>query len=84
MSCFGEVLSEITKEQFDSAGLDQDLPPIGNGTYNIRIKLNRDIPNWIPMYGRKICLEYPGIKRQCNKCYGAHAKKYCCKIERTE
>ena len=29
------------------------------------------------MYGRKICLEYPGVKRQCNSCYGPHAKKFC-------
>ena len=29
------------------------------------------------MYGRKICLEYPVIKRQCNNCYGLHARKFC-------
>ena len=58
-------------------GLDPELPPIGNGTYVVKMKLSRDIPNWMPMYGRKICLEYPGSKRQCNNCYGAHAKKFC-------
>ena len=29
------------------------------------------------MFGRKICLDYPGIKRQCSSCYGPHARKYC-------
>ena len=38
---------------------------------------NRDFRNWVPMYGRKVCLEYPGIKRQCSSCYGPHAKKFC-------
>ena len=64
LNCFGEVISEITEEQFDSEGLDPELPPIGNGTYIVKMKLSRDIPNWMPMYGRKICLEYPGSKRQ--------------------
>ena len=29
------------------------------------------------MFGRKICLEYPGIRRECNNCYGTHSRKYC-------
>ena len=31
LSCFGEVISEITEEQFENDGLDPDLPPVGNG-----------------------------------------------------
>ena len=34
LNCYGEVLSEITEERFESDGLDPDLPPIGNGTYS--------------------------------------------------
>ena len=56
LSCFGEVMSEITEETFECEGLDPDLPPVGNGTYNVRMRLNREIPNWAPMYGRKICM----------------------------
>ena len=58
LGCFGEVVSEITEERFDSQGLDPTLPPIGNGTYIVRMKLVKDMPNWVPMFGRKICLEY--------------------------
>ena len=29
------------------------------------------------MFGRKICLEYYGLRRQCSNCYGNHPKKYC-------
>ena len=32
LSCFGDVLSEITEERFVTEGLDPSLPPIGNGT----------------------------------------------------
>ena len=77
LSCFGEVISEITEEQFEMEGLDPKLPPVGNGIYNVKMKITKELPNWIPMYGRKICLEYPGVKRQCSSCYGPHAKKYC-------
>ena len=45
LSCFGEVLSEITEERFESEGLDPELPPVGNGTYNVKMKLNGDLPN---------------------------------------
>ena len=75
--CFGEVLSEITEERFETGDLDPDLPPIGNGTYVVRMKLVKDLPNWVPMFGKKICLDYRGIRRQCNNCYGPHVKKYC-------
>ena len=29
------------------------------------------------MYGKKSCLEYKGISKQCNNCFGPHFKKYC-------
>ena len=41
------------------------------------MRLSKDLPNWVPMFGRKICLEYRGIRKQCNNCYGPHAKKFC-------
>ena len=57
MGCFGEVLSEITEERFDTEGLDPSLAPIGNGTYMVKIRLANDLPNWVPMYGKKICFD---------------------------
>ena len=60
---FGEVISEITEEPFDDSGSDPTLPPVGNGTYIVRMKLRRDLPNWIPMYGKKICLYYRDIRK---------------------
>ena len=27
---------------------------IGNGTYNVKMKLTKDMPNWMPMFGKKI------------------------------
>ena len=74
---FVEVLSEITEEPFkDVEGKSQaEMPPVGNGTYLVTMKLKKDLPNWVPMYGEEICLDYKGIRRQCNSCYGNHLLK---------
>lgn len=76
---FGEVKSEITEEilQEEDGFQDPTLPPVGNGTYLVTMKLKKDMPNWVPMYGRRVRLEYKGIRKQCNNCYGKHIKKYC-------
>ena len=83
LSLFGEVLSEIREEKFEDVDDPNltDLPPVGNGTYLVKMKLKKDLPNWVPMYGRKICLDYRGIKKQCSACFGPHTKKFC-KYER--
>ena len=49
LGCFGDMVSEITVEQFDFEGLDTALRPVGNGTYIVKMKLGRDLPNWVPI-----------------------------------
>ena len=41
------------------------------------MKLRKDLPNWAPMFGRKVCLDYKGIKKQCSACFGPHIRKFC-------
>ena len=76
---FGEVLSEITEELFEDATDPEcsNLPPIGNGNYLVKMRLTKDLPNWMPIYGKRICLDYKGNKKQCNWCFGPHMRKYC-------
>ena len=40
------------------------MPPVGKGTYLVTMKLKKDLPNWVPVYGGKVCLDYKGMKRQ--------------------
>jgi hypothetical protein len=78
LGMFGEIISEITEEPYDEEGhKDDSMPLVGNGTYNILMRLSSDLPNWVPIYGKKICLEYKGMRRQCNNCYGPHIRRYC-------
>ena len=76
---FGEVLCEIAEEPFEVVEnlSEADMPPVGNGTYLVAMKLKKNLPNWVPMYGRKVFLDYKGINRQCNSCYGNHIKMNC-------
>jgi hypothetical protein len=75
---FGEIISEITEEPYaDEGNKDDAMPPVGSGTYSVLMRLSSDMPNWVPIYGKKICLEYKGMRRQCNNCFGPHIRRYC-------
>jgi hypothetical protein len=47
------------------------------GTYSVRIKLNNDIPNFLPMNGRYVKIYYRRIKKLCTSCFGRHVSRYC-------
>jgi hypothetical protein len=47
------------------------------GNYNVKIKLNHDIPQLLPMLGKRIRVHYPGIQRICMNCFGNHQKSKC-------
>ena len=54
---YGEVLSPLTEKQHPDSTEDC---PIGNGTYIVTMKLRKDMPNFVPMYGRKVKFEHTG------------------------
>ena len=68
-------LSEDTHEELDDSS--NDLPPVGNGIYSVRMKLERDMPQLIPMHGKRICLYYRCIIKRCTNCFGSHQRKNC-------
>jgi hypothetical protein len=78
LSHFGEVKSEISEDTHEgSDDSNDDLPPVGNGIYSVRMKLERDMPQLIPMHGKRIRLYYRGIIKRCTNCFGAHQRKNC-------
>jgi hypothetical protein len=68
-------ISEDTHEGSDDSG--DDLPPVGNGIYSVQMKLTRDMPQLIPMHGKRIRLYYRGIIKRCTNCFGTHQRKNC-------
>ena len=56
----------------------QNEDDFSTGIYSAKIKLNKEIPQLIPMYGKKIKIYHKGIKKQCVNCYETgHFKKDC-------
>jgi hypothetical protein len=68
-------ISEDTHEESDDSS--DDLPPVGNGIYSVRMKLERNMPQLIPMHGKRIRLYYRGIIKRCTNCFGSHQRKNC-------
>jgi hypothetical protein len=40
------------------------------------------VPEWLPMYGKKVRIFYHGMKRQCNGCFHLDHMKWECKEEK--
>jgi len=78
LSHFGEVKSDISEDTHkESDDSSDDLPPVGNGIYSVRMKLERNMPQLIPMHGKRIRLYYRGIIKRCTNCFGSHQRKNC-------
>ncbi len=69
--------SEISEDTEGSNDSSDDLPTVGNGIYSVQMKLERDMPQLIPMHGKIIRLYYPGIIKRCTNCFKAHQRKNC-------
>jgi hypothetical protein len=41
------------------------------------MKLERDMPQLIPMHGKRIRIYYRGINKRCTNCFGNHQRKNC-------
>jgi hypothetical protein len=52
-------------------------------TFQAEVVLRRHIEEYLPMYGQKVQVYYPGIPRQCNRCYGVgHMRRDCNNIKK--
>ena len=79
LSFYGVLVEDLTEELFDDGGSpDNELAGTNRtGNYIARIKLRCDIPEWVPIRGKRIKIIYPGIRRLCTGCFGQHPKKAC-------
>ena len=84
LSEYGFLVSGITEDIEKIGGISsgeeesQNEDDFSTGIYSAKIKLNKEIPQLIPMYGKKIKIYHKGIKKQCVNCYETgHFKKDC-------
>ena len=84
LSYFGEIRSDLTEDVHEgSEDSEDDLQPVGLGVYSVKMKLRRDIPQFIPMDGRRIRIYYRTIVKRCTNCFQQHLRKQC-KNEKVE
>ncbi len=75
---WGELASEITEDRVEDENEDSEGGfDIGNGTYSVKMRLGSDLPQFLPMYGKRIRIYYRGIVKKCSNCFGPHARRVC-------
>ena len=73
---FGELLTPIREDIHDDSDSEREVL-IGNGTYSVKMKLQRPIPQYLPMCSRRIRIYHNGITKLCSNCYGNHSRRQC-------
>jgi hypothetical protein len=58
---FGEIKSELTEDVSEESDNSENDMPLGNGIYSVRMKIKKDMPQFIPMQGNRVGLYYRGI-----------------------
>lgn len=77
LSRYGAVSSKYSIVKNEETGLFTDI-------FETEIILSRHVHEFLPMYGQKTTISYPGIPKVCNKCYVAgHMRRECGNPERT-
>ena len=75
LDMYGEQASELSEDIHPNS--DSDADPVGSGTYSIKMRLKKEIPQLIPMWGKRIRIYYRGVTKLCANCFGTHARKNC-------
>ena len=78
LSFFGKQKSEIVEDVFeDGVNVEGDAGTNRTGTYSVTIKLDKKIPQLLPIMGKRVKVYYPGIQKLCPNCFGPHPKHVC-------
>jgi hypothetical protein len=71
LSKFGSVNTSNFDYERNSLGIRTDV-------LEVEILLKKHIPEYLPVNGRKVLINYPGIPKGCNNCYAVgHLKRNC-------
>jgi hypothetical protein len=75
LGMYGEVLSELVEDVFED---DEDSEGDNTtGIYSVKMGLNCNIPQLLPMDGRRIKIYYRNIIKLCTSCFGQHGRRDC-------
>ena len=80
LSLYGEVTSDLKEDCFRD--VNQKTGNNRTGNYSITMKLEKNIPQLLPMCGRRIKMYHAGIEKLCTNCFGPHKKQFCTSQEK--
>ena len=82
LSLSGYVVSDIVEDLFLDDPKNETSPKINTdgestgtnhtGNYSVLMKLDTNIPQLLPMAGRRVKIYYRGVKRLCTRCFEKH------------
>ena len=75
LTLYGEPTSNLEEDCFRDA--EESGGNNRTGNYSIMMKLNQNIPQLLPMCGRRIKIYHAGIQKLCTNCFGEHKKQHC-------
>jgi hypothetical protein len=77
LSKFGSVSTNYQDFEKNSLGIRSDV-------FETEIALRCHVPEYLPIDGRKVLVNYPGIPKLCNNCYQTGHVKRSCSSKRVE
>ena len=75
LNYFGDQAGELTEDIHPNS--DSDADPVGNGTFSIKMRLRRDVPQLLPMWGKRVRVYHRGVQKLCSNCFGTHPRRNC-------
>ena len=70
------MFTEATEDTVPDPDSEDDIE-YGTGIYSIKMKIERDLPQFMPMYGKRVRIYYRGIVKRCTNCFDPHQRKFC-------
>lgn len=76
LSDFEETLLKF-EDEFAESGEEAEVQ-LSSGKFSVKMRIDTHIPQYLPMFGRKVKVHYRGIDKQCTHCYGfGHYRNDC-------
>ncbi len=54
LSNFGEIKSKLTEDVYEESDDSENDMPLGNGIYSVKMKIEKDLPQFMPMHGNRV------------------------------
>ena len=74
LTLWGQPMSDITEETFEE---EATVGGSGTGIYSLKMKMDREIPQLLPMDGKRVKIFYRGIGKLCTNCFMPHNRTQC-------